>query len=66
MIEDIRDNKNIAVYLKQLIEIKARIDYIDNYTNANKDRFVVETHALQIRKIIELIAFSLVAIHRTI
>jgi len=65
MNKDIRSSKNLKVYLDQLIEIKARLDYIANYSNLNKNRFVIETHALQVRKLIELLAFSLLSIHQT-
>ncbi|RYY01350.1 MAG: hypothetical protein EOO53_18935 [Gammaproteobacteria bacterium] len=66
MLEDIRDIENVQVYIKHLEEIKARLSYVSGYSKSNKDRFVIEAHALQIRKIIELIAFSLVSIHRAI
>lgn len=64
MIEDIRNSKNLKVYLEQLEEVKARLSFVAAYSNEERDRFVIESHALQIRKLIELIAFSLVAIHR--
>jgi len=64
MIEDIRNSKNLKVYLEQLEEVKARLSYVEDYSNEEKDRFVIESHALQLRKLIELIAFSLMAIHR--
>jgi len=65
MIEDIRSSKNLKVYLEQLEEVKARLAFIEVYSNEQKDRFIIESHALQIRKLIELMAFSLMAIHRT-
>jgi hypothetical protein len=65
MIDDIRDSKNLKIYLEQLGEIKIRLEHIANYINEDKDRFVIEFHALQVRKIIELVAFSLLAIHST-
>ncbi len=64
MIEDIRSSKNLKVYLEQLEEVKARLAFIAAYSNEQKDRFLIESHALQIRKLIELMAFSLMAIHR--
>jgi len=64
MIEDIRNRKNLKVYLEQLEEVKARLSFVAAYSNEERDRFVIESHALQIRKLIELIAFSLIAIHR--
>jgi hypothetical protein len=64
MIEDIRNSKNLKVYLEQLEEVKARLSFVAVYSNEERDRFVIESHALQIRKLIELIAFSLIAIHR--
>ena len=64
MIEDIRNSKNLSVYLEQLEEVKARLSFVSAYSNEEKDRFVIESCALQIRKLIELIAFSLIAIHR--
>ncbi len=64
MIEDIRNSKNLKVYLEQLEEVKARLSFVAAYSNEERDRFVIESHALQIRKLIELIAFSLIAIHR--
>ena len=65
MIEDIRNNRNLKVYLEQLEEVKARLAFVEAYSNEPKDRFVIESHTLQIRKLIELMAFSLMAIHRT-
>jgi hypothetical protein len=65
MIEDIRNSKNLKIYLEQMEEVKARLEFISNYSNPERDRFVIETHALQIRKLIELLAFSLMAIHQT-
>ncbi|QIR07676.1 hypothetical protein [Salinivibrio costicola] len=64
MIEDIRNSKNLSVYLEQLEEVKARLSFVSAYSNEEKDRFVIESYALQIRKLIELTAFSLIAIHR--
>lgn len=64
MIVDIRNSKNLKVYLEQLEEVKARLSFVASYSNEKRDRFVIESHALQIRKLIELIAFSLIAIHR--
>lgn len=60
MIEDIRNSKNLSVYLEQLEEVKARLAFVSEYSNEKKDRFVIESYALQIRKLIELTAFSLV------
>jgi hypothetical protein len=65
MIDDIRNSKNLKIYLEQLDEIKARLEHIASYINEDKDRFLIESHALQVRKIIELVAFSLLAIHST-
>jgi len=65
MIEDIRNSRNLRIYLEQLEEAKARLKFISAYSNPTKDRFVIESHALQIRKLIELIAFSLMAIHKS-
>ncbi len=65
MIDDIRNSKNLVIYLDQLTEVKARLEYISGYSNSEKDRFIVESHALQVRKLIELVAFSLMSIHRT-
>jgi len=39
MIDDIRDSKNLKIYLEQLDEIKARLEYIARYINEDKDRF---------------------------
>lgn len=64
MIEDIRNSKNLKVYLNQLEEVKARLSFVKAYSNEEKDRFLIELHALQLRKIIELVAFSLMAIHK--
>lgn len=54
----------MQVYLEQLKEVKARLSFVEAYSNERKDRFVIESHALQLRKLIELIAFSLMAIHK--
>lgn len=64
MIEDIRNSNNLKVYLEQLEEVKARLSFVAAYSNKEQNRFVIESHALQIRKLIELMAFSLIAIHR--
>jgi hypothetical protein len=64
MIEDIRNSNNLKIYLEQLEEVKARLSFVAAYSNEEQDRFLIESHALQIRKLIELIAFSLMAIHR--
>ncbi|MEN9657349.1 MAG: hypothetical protein RL571_814 [Pseudomonadota bacterium] len=65
MIDDIRNILNLNIYLEQLEEIKIRLAYISAYSNESKDRFVIESHALQIRKLTELVSFSLLAIHKT-
>ncbi|WP_133408053.1 hypothetical protein [Parashewanella tropica] len=65
MIEDIRNCQNLKIYLEQLEEIKSRLAYISAYKNEGKDRFVIESHALQIRKLVELVSFSLMAIHKS-
>ena len=62
-LSDSRDQKNLERYLLQMTELKSRLGFISTYENKIKDRFVVEMTALQIRKIIELIAFSLISIH---
>lgn len=64
MIRDIRNSKNLKTYLEQLEEVKARIHFVSSYSNLSANRFEIETHALQIRKIIELMSFALLAIHR--
>lgn len=65
MIDDIRNSNNLKIYLEQLEEIKIRLAYICAYSNDSKDRFIIESHALQVRKLIELVSFSLMAIHKT-
>jgi hypothetical protein len=64
MIEDIRNSKNLQVYLEQLGEVKSRLSFIESYSNEENNRYLIESHALQIRKLIELLAFSLMAIHK--
>jgi hypothetical protein len=65
MIEDIRNSHNLKVYLEQLEEIKIRLTYICAYSNESRDRFIIESHTLQVRKLIELVSFSLMANHKT-
>jgi hypothetical protein len=64
VLQESRSLENIKVYSEQMVELKSRLSYISNYHNKEKDRFLVEMAALQIRKIIELAAFSLISIHR--
>ena len=62
-MEDARSEKQIALYLTQMQEIKHRAAYIKTCMPGNIGRIEVENLALQVRKIIELVAFSQISIH---
>jgi len=62
---DIRNEKNLTIYLEQLKEVKSRLNYVSNYENKEEDQFITESYALHIRKLIELLAFSLVAVNKS-
>lgn len=62
-MKDARSKKQIALYLEQMQEIKHRIAYIKSNLAEGIGRIEIESLALQIRKIIELIAFSQISIH---
>ena len=64
MKHEIRDIKNLEKYVQQMVELKARLAYLEERKPSKEDRFGVENAALHIRKIIELFAFSLMSLQK--
>ncbi len=62
-MKDARSEKQIALYLDQMQEIKHRLSYVKSIIDRELGRIEIESVALQIRKVIELIAFAQVSIH---
>ncbi|WP_217267440.1 hypothetical protein, partial [Vibrio parahaemolyticus] len=63
MIKDLRAQKNLKLYIDLLEEVKSRVEFVSSSLESSADRFKIETNALQVRKVIELIAFALLSLH---
>ncbi|BDP35023.1 hypothetical protein ACEWAO_19585 [Vibrio parahaemolyticus] len=65
MIKDLRAQKNLKLYIDLLEEVKSRVEFVSSSLESSADRFKIETNALQVRKVIELIAFALLSLHQS-
>jgi|GEM_PF-6357540 len=63
LIKDIRNHRGQLQYLSNLSQIKRRLKHIDATWTESFDDFQTEALCLQIRMIVELISFGLLALH---
>jgi hypothetical protein len=63
LIKDIRNHRGQLQYLSNLSQIKRRLEHIEATWTGSFDNFQTEALSLQIRMIVELISFGLLALH---
>lgn len=63
LIKDIRNHRGQLQYLSNLAQIKRRLTHIEATWTKSFDDFQTEALGLQVRMIVELISFGLLALH---